>query len=78
MFDLIATIAFVLLGTILAIDAAQKWRSARRSIFGIATILSILTALSFLSDWTIGFVGLLVILILRLLARTTQKQATNR
>jgi hypothetical protein len=76
MFDAIATTAFVLLGLLLAIDAGQKWRRSKRGIFAVAAIVSILTAFAFLWEWNAGFLGLLISLLIRLLARTTQKRST--
>jgi hypothetical protein len=77
MFDKVATSAFVLFGLLLAIDAGQKWRRSKRGIFAIAAIASTLTALAFLWDWNAGFLGLLVILLIRLLGRMMQKQSAS-
>jgi predicted branched-subunit amino acid permease len=77
MFDTIATLTFVLLGVLLTIDAIQRWKHTKRPIFAIAAIVSILTALTFLWNWNAGFLGLLVTLLIRLLARLMQKQSAS-
>jgi hypothetical protein len=73
MFDQIATAVFVLLSLLLGIDAGLKCRSTGQSMYKMIIIVSIVTALSFLNDWTSGIIGVIGILILRFLLKILQR-----
>jgi len=67
MLDIIGTLAFILLGLLLAFESFRKWRTSGGSLYLGAVAVSILAALAFFFDWGPGFWILVFGMLLRIL-----------
>ena len=67
MLDIIGTLAFILLGLLLAFESFRKWRTSGRTLYLGAVAVSLLAALAFFFDWGPAFWILALGMLLRVL-----------
>jgi hypothetical protein len=68
MWDVLFTIIFVLLATLMALDAFLKWRRSKQVLFIASAAVAVVAAPVFLMNWISGFSLLLLSAILRFAA----------